>query len=135
MDLLKVPVLNWGVSLSIPNFQQKEYQHNLHLAKIDEQIATLNYQNTVYNALEDVKNKFILWQAQRQNHQLLIQAEQLAKKQLDYQKKHYQLGLISRKEWEENQENYRQSQTAITDSVINQVQSVVALYQAVGARD
>lgn len=134
LDLLKVPVLNWGVSLSLPNFNQKEYQHNLALAQIDEHIATLNYQDSVYKALADVQSKLANLENLNANHTLLIKAEQLAKQQLHYQQKRHELGFIATKELEDSKESHRQSQTALTESLINQAQAVVAVYQALGGR-
>lgn len=132
IDLLKVPVLNWGIAINIPNLNPKEYQHNLQMAKIDDYIATLNYQDTLYKALSDVQNKFHAWQYSKDNHALLLNAQRLSKEQLTYQQKRHQLGLISTKELEEHRETYRQSQTALTDNAINQVLNWIALSQAVG---
>lgn len=134
IDLLKVPVLNWGISLSLPTFNHQDYHYSRQIAQLDEQIATLNYQETIYKALSDLQSKLLIWQHQQQNHQLIVQAEQLAKKQLDYQQKRYQLGFISTKELEESKENYRQAQNSVTDSLINQAQTLVGLYQALGGR-
>lgn len=132
LDLLKVPVLNWGISLNLPTFNQKDYQHNVQIAKIDEKIATLNYQETVFKALADVQNKLTLWNNQQQNYQIILKAEQLAKQQLHYQQKRHKLGFISNKALAESQESYRQSKTAIIDSLIQQAQMLVGVYQALG---
>lgn len=132
IDLLKVPVLNWGISLNLPTFNQKDYQNNVQIAKIDEKIATLNYQETVYKALNDVQNKLVLWQNQQQNHELILKSAKIAKQQLDYQQKRYQLGFIATKELAESQESFRQSQSAITDSLIQQAQTLIAMYQGLG---
>lgn len=132
LDLLKVPVLNWGVSLNIPQINYKEYQHNINIAQIDEYIATLNYQDTTHKALNDVQQKLNAWQNGKDNHDVLLTAQKLAKEQLTHQQKRLELGLISTKEWTEHQETYRQSQTALTDNAINQVLNWIAVYQAVG---
>lgn len=132
LDLLRVPVLNWGISLNVPNFSPKDYQHNLTLASIDEHIATLNYQDSVYKALADVQNKLVNLENLKQNHQLIVAAEQLANQQRTHQQKRYELGFISAKELADSQENARQAQMAVTDSLVNQAQALVSLYQAVG---
>ncbi|MCL1623721.1 TolC family protein [Moraxella sp. Tifton1] len=132
LDLLKVPVLNWGISLNIPNLNPKDHQYHLNLAKIDEHIATLNYQDSVYKALSDVQDKLENLENLKQNHQLILKANQLAKKQLAHQQKRHELGFISIRELEESKEHARQAQTAVTDSVINQAQALVSVYQAVG---
>ncbi|WP_323841146.1 MULTISPECIES: TolC family protein [unclassified Moraxella] len=132
LDLLKVPVLNWGVSLNIPNFNAKDYQHHLNLAKIDEHIATLHYQDSVYKALADVQNKLKNLANLKQNHQLILTAEQLAQQQRSHQQKRYELGFISARELEDSKEQARQTQTAVIDSLVNQAQALVNIYQAVG---
>ncbi|ELA08786.1 RND efflux system outer membrane lipoprotein [Moraxella macacae 0408225] len=134
IDLLKVPVLNWGIALNLPNFNAKDYQHQVQLAKIDEKIAASNYREAVHKALVDVQNKLTHWENQQQNHAIMLKSAQLAKKQLDYQQKRFELGFISAKALEESRETYRQSQVALIDSLANQAQTVVGIYQAIGGR-
>lgn len=131
-DLLKVPVLNWGISLNIPTFDQKQNQRMQQLANIDGKIATLNYQDAAHKALLDVQAKLFAWQHHKQQHARMLQSHQLAKKQLDYQEKRHKIGLISAKELEESKESFRQSQTTLIDSMYAQANSLVALYQAMG---
>lgn len=132
LDLLKVPVLNWGIALNMPTLNPKEYRLNRQSTELDAQIATLNYEDTVHKALFDVQQKLIIWHNHKETRQMVIEANRLAKAQLDNQIKRHQIGLISTKELTESYETYRQSTNALTDNALNQAMSFVALYQAIG---
>lgn len=132
VDLLKVPVLNWGISLNLPTFNHKEYHRSIEVAKIDEQIALLNHTEAVQKALFDVQNKLIALYNGEQNHTRILQANELAKQQLHYQNKRYELGQISAKDLAESQETYRKSVESIKNSELNQLLLWVAVWQAVG---
>lgn len=131
-DLLKVPVLNWGVSLNLPSFNHKEYQRILKIADIDGQIANLNTQETIDKALTDVQNKLITLTNHQHQYVLLTKTQTITKQQWQNQQTRYRLGLISTKELEEARETYRQSRQSLLDNQYNQALSLVVLHQTVG---
>lgn len=132
LDLIKVPIINWGIALSLPSLNPTAHQQALQSIQIDEQIARLGYEEAVVKALNDVQSKLQSYQHYQNTRALVQQAKHLAKQQLDYQQKRYKLGLIARKELEQSQESYRQSQSAVIDNEHNQAIALVSLYQAIG---
>ncbi|MDO5652415.1 MAG: TolC family protein, partial [Moraxella sp.] len=131
-EILKIPVLNWGLAINLPPLNPQEAKRTLQTAKINEQEAIISYQNSVYKALADVESKLAQFTHQQQNSWLALQNMQNSDTLLSANRIRYQAGVLSVKELLDSEESHRQATFTTLSSQLNQYLAWIALYQALG---
>ncbi|MFB2587157.1 efflux transporter outer membrane subunit [Acinetobacter sp. c1-l78] len=132
IDLLKVPVLNWGLALNLPSINKKDIDRTLQTAELNREQAVLNYYDALYKALADVEVKLSHYQTSQKAEQLLRQSQTQAKKQLDYMNIRYKAGMVAYKDVVDAQESYRQSEISFWENQYNQYYAWIVIKQALG---
>lgn len=119
-------------SLAQPIFNNGKLIANLKVTKAEEEIARMNYQQTILKAGQEVSDALHLFDAA--NRKLLQDREQIAQleKAVDYTKALFQSGASSYLEILSAQQSLLNAQlTAVSDNV-QRMQAVINLYSAVG---
>lgn len=131
-QLLKLPVLSWGLAVNLPPINPKEAQRTLQTSDIATQQAVLTYQDTLYKALADVEAKLSQYQYQTDQRQLIEQNYQKSQQLLKANQLRYRAGAISLKQLIEVQEDSQQALINRYDTDYQQELAWVNLHQALG---
>lgn len=132
VDLIKIPVLNWGVSLNLPTLNVREHNYAMRASENSRESAILQFQDSLHKALLDVQSKIMLYQASIESQKLAIKQKKLRTQQVMYQKLRLENGLIAPKDYVDSVESERQAKMALQDAHLAQALAYVALYQAMG---
>lgn len=131
-QLLKLPVLSWGLAVNLPPLNPKEAQRTLQTSDIATQQAVLIYQDTLYKALADIEAKLSQYQYQNSQRQLIEQNYQQSQQLLKANQLRYRAGSISLKQLLDAQEDSRQSLLSLADAHYQQKLAWINLNQALG---
>lgn len=119
-------------SLAQPIFNNGKLVANLKVSKAEEEIARMNYQQTILQAGKEVSNALYLYNAtNRKLEQDKAQVEQLAKA-VDYTKALFQSAQSTYLEILSAQQSLLSAQLTEVSDNVQRMQAVVSLYSAVG---
>lgn len=133
-QLIKNPALSLGAGLSFPFLQYNDMQRNLAISELDYQAAITDFRQALYSAFSDVEN------ALSNKTQLQIQqiAQQrtltLAARTERLNEVRYRAGAVALKQWIDAQEARRNTQNALLQIRLSQLNNMVALMQSLGGR-
>src|ERR1700730_6237153 len=119
-------------NVSQPVFQGGALRSQLRLARANWQEASLSYQQTVQNALEQVSNSLIASQKNREFREQQNLLTQAAKRSADLSQVLYQNGGASYLPVLTNETNYFSAELNLVQAQLNERLALVQLYQALG---
>src|ERR1700756_3437359 len=119
-------------NVSQPVFQGGALRSQLRLARANWQEASLSYQQTVQNALEQVSNSLIASQKNREFREQQNLLTQAAKRSDDLSQVLYQNGGASYLQVLTNETNYFSAELNLVQAQLNERVALVQLYQALG---
>ena len=133
-SLFTGPAQLWtfGGTLTEPIFQGGRLKANVRLAEAQHQESLLTYQQTIQAAFRDVSNALI---AYRKNREFRVQEENLTQSAQDAARLsgiRFKAGTTDYLEVLVNETNYFSDQLTLAQAQLNELQSLVQLYQALG---
>ena len=133
-SLFTGPAQLWtfGGTLTEPIFQGGRLKANVRLAEAQHQESLLTYQQTIQAAFRDVSNALI---AYRKNREFRVQEENLTESAQDAARLsgiRFKAGTTDYLEVLINETNYFSDQLTLAQAQLNELQSLVQLYQALG---
>jgi outer membrane protein, multidrug efflux system len=133
-QFITVPSETWYAAFSVsqPVFQGGALRSQLRLARANWQEATLSYQQTVQNAMEQVSNSLVASQTNREfreQQELLTQAAQQTDQ---FSEVLYKNGGASYLQVLTSQTNYFSAELNLVQAQLNERLALVQLYQALG---
>jgi len=128
------PAQAWtfGGTLTEPIFQGGRLKANVRLAEAQHQESLLTYQQTIQTAFRDVSSALI---AYRKNREFRVQEENLTQSAQDAARLsgiRFKAGTTDYLEVLINETNYFSDQLTLAQAQLNELQSLVQLYQALG---
>jgi NodT family efflux transporter outer membrane factor (OMF) lipoprotein len=131
-DLLKNPVATLGAGLSLPFVDFNQARYNTRIAGTSYEIAATQFRTTLYTALGEVDN------ALSAREQLATQVEAARKSYeaaRDVERMYevrYRSGASDLRTWLDAQQTLRESELALAQARLDQLDNDVTLYQALG---
>ena len=125
-------IWSFGGTLTEPIFQGGKLKSNVRLAEAQHQESLLTYQQTIQGAFRDVSNALI---AYRKYREFRVQEEHLTESAQDAARLsqiRFKAGTTDYLEVLINETNYFSDQLALAQAQLNELQSLVQLYQALG---
>ncbi len=118
-NVLKDPLGALGAAITLPFLQWRELQQQIDLARSDANVAVLNFQSAMYQALSDVDKALVL-QVQLKS-QLAAQQTRFAQSQTIERltRVRYQAGADTLQVWLDAQQNLRQSELDAAQAGLN----------------
>jgi outer membrane protein, multidrug efflux system len=133
-QFISEPSETWAGAFNVsqPVFQGGALRSQLRLARANWQEASLSYQQTVQNALEQVSNSLIASQKDREFREQQNLLTQAAKRSDDLSQVLYQNGGASYLQVLTNETNYFSAELNLVQAQLNERLALVQLYQALG---
>jgi multidrug efflux system outer membrane protein len=125
-------IWSFGGTLAQPIFQGGRLRSNVRLAEAQHQESLLTYQQTIQAAFRDVSNALV---AYRKNREFRVQEERLTDSAQDAARLsaiRFKAGTTDYLEVLINETNYFSGQLTLAQAQLNELQSLVQLYQALG---
>lgn len=121
-----------GPSITLPIFQGGQLTRTLELRKAQQQEAAIAYQQTVLNALHDVNNALINYDAQQGQEAALARAVQQSRRALDLAQEQYSGGLVDFLNVITAQQQVLSTEQQLAQANAAVSTDLVALYKALG---
>jgi multidrug efflux system outer membrane protein len=133
-QFITTPSETWYAAFNVsqPVFQGGALRSQLRLARANWQEASLSYQQTVQNALEQASNSLIASQKDREFREQQNLLTQAAKRSDDLSQVLYQNGGASYLQVLTNETNYFSAELNLVQAQLNERLALVQLYQALG---
>ena len=125
-------IWSFGGALAQPIFQGGRLKSNVRLAEAQHQESLLTYQQTIQTAFRDVSNALV---AYRKYREFRVQEERLTESAQDAARLstiRFRAGTTDYLEVLINETNYFSDQLTLAQAQLNELQSLVQLYQALG---
>jgi NodT family efflux transporter outer membrane factor (OMF) lipoprotein len=121
-----------GPSISLPLFEGGRLKATLELRKQQQQEAAITYQQTVLQALHDVDNALVAFEAEQRHHAQIEAAVTANRRALGLARQRYDQGLSTFLDVLDAQRSLLTTQTQLVDSTTTESTNLVALYKALG---
>lgn len=132
IEVLKNPYAVLGAGLSLPFIQWNTMELNVEIAKADYEEAVVNFRQTLYSALSDVENALSALTHYEEEVGQLEESLALSEKAEQMAEIRYRAGSTSLQPWLDAQESRREAERALAVARLSQLESSMALYQALG---
>ena len=131
-QLLQNPVGTLGAGLVLPFLQLDQMKRSVGVSRANYEVAVVQFRQTLYQALTDVENAL---SARTQLADQTVELEDSLKNARLVERLNeirYRAGSIPLKTWLDAQETRRQSETAVAQNRLSQLQNYVTLCKALG---
>ncbi len=122
----------FGPSITLPLFEGGRLKSTLELRKQQQQEAAMNYQQTVLQALHDVDNALIAYDAEQKRHFQLEAAVNANRQALSLARQRYDQGIATFLDVLDAERSLLATQTQLVNSTTTESTNLVALYKALG---
>jgi NodT family efflux transporter outer membrane factor (OMF) lipoprotein len=122
----------FGPSITLPLFEGGRLKATLELRKQQQQEAAFNYQRTVLQALHDVDNALIAFDAEQQRHKQVEAAVTANRRALALARQRYDEGISTFLDVLDAQRGLLSTQLQLVNSTTTESTNLVALYKALG---
>lgn len=121
-----------GPQLLLPIFNSRLLLQDVEYNKISTQVALLNYQKTVLEALEETENAIASYQVEEKREKLLEENFTRFKKSVEFSEELYAKGLIDHKTKITTAKIMLNSHTKYIDSQVTRLLNYISLHKAFG---
>lgn len=134
-NVLQNPVATLGAGIALPFLQWNQMRLDVAVADTDYEEAVVTFRQTLYQAMADVENALSARQSLAEQHALLQQSLQAARRSEQLYEARYRAGAVALRAWLDAQETRRQAEIAVSQNRYDQFVNRVTLYQALGGDD
>lgn len=131
-DLIKNPVGTLGADVTLPFLQADQMHWKIKGARLDYDKAVINYRQTLYQAFADVDNALAAREQYADETTLLQRSLDDALKAERLYEVLYRNGSVALKSWLDEQETRRQAEVSLAQNRLNEINTHVTLYEALG---
>jgi NodT family efflux transporter outer membrane factor (OMF) lipoprotein len=121
-----------GPTVTLPLFEGGRLKATLELRKQQQQEAAINYQQTVLQALHDVDNSLIAYDAEQRRNAQIAAAVAANRQALSLARQRYDQGIATFLDVLDAQRSLLATQTQLVNSTTTESTNLVALYKALG---
>ncbi|QLF92551.1 efflux transporter outer membrane subunit [Pseudomonas sp. ABC1] len=133
-NVLQNPVATLGSGLTLPFLQWNRMQLNVDIAKVDYQVAAIDFRQTLYEALADVENNLAGRRHYAEQQAMRERALEAANEAERIYRVRYEAGAIDLQSWLSAQETRRNAQITLLENKRDQLLNHIALCQALGGQ-
>lgn len=131
-DVLKNPVATLGAGLSLPFLDIAQARLNTRIAGTGYEIAATRFRTTLYTALSEVDNALSAREQRAAQVESARRSYQAAREIERMYEVRYRAGATSLRTWLDAQQTLRDSELALAQARLGQLDNDVTLYQALG---
>ncbi len=133
-DLFHSSSANWnyGAAINLPIFQGGALVNAFKQAKIDKNIAVLNYEKTVVTALSEVETNLVNYAQEVLTYKRLLAAEKNSERLVDIARERYKAGYDALLDVIAAERNLIDIRNSLIASEIQYLTNLVALYKSLG---